>query len=318
MRTYNRLFMLALAISMVGGCDDTWGDDDAHTCVPAPSPVEDADGALALGRFRWACVNSGDPTCGSGNFPYAVAMGARFNLDFSTDSDVPDSVGDPELSAIGNALVRTGAAFSAPVPGVATVVAVSDEAAIDFIELEVQPVTLLTLSRTLPPPPTDEWGCTSREPPPTEGGRPDLEVGESANVQAMPYAGSTRLGGSLEYSWESLTPQIVGVSSGAGRFARLDGLTEGVGRVVVRGGDHEETFEIRVDAPPPTSEPETGSDDETGAGGDGTGSTSGGEEGTTGESSSGGEDETSGGEDESTTGGGDEETDTDGTSGGAT
>ncbi len=303
MRTQKRLFILALAMVTAGGCDDSWSDDsgDEHQCVPVSNPVESAAGALSQGRFKWICVNSGDPTCGSRSFPNAVAAGARFNLDFSTNTSLPAGVGDPRLSAIGDALVDSGSGFSAPVPGVATVVAVSEEAAIDFIEVEVLSVTRLTLSRTLPEPTADEWGCTPGDPRPSEGERPDLFLGENFAVQVMPYAGSTRLSGSLEYTWESLTPEILFVSETGGRVARIDGLSEGVGRLVVRGGGHEETFEVRVDAvpiedPPETGDGSTGGDDGSTGGDDGSttgddGSTSGGS--TSGGSTSGGE--TSGG-----------------------
>lgn len=314
MRTEKRLFIFALAILTAGGCDDSWGDDgdDEHECATPSSPIERASGALSNGRFEWICLEGSDPTCGSRVFPLAVAAGARFSLDFRTSSELPAGVGDPMLSAVGASLVGgDGTGFSAPLPGVATVVAVSEEAAIDFIEVEVLSVTRLSLSRTLPPPEPNEWGCTPGAPSPAEGERADLVVGDSFTVQVMPYAGSTRLGGGLDYTWESLTPDVLVVSNPGGRVARIDGLSEGIGQLVVRGGGHEEVFDVRVDAAPIPDETESagtdgstgGEDGSTGGEGESTGDggTTGGADGTTGdeEGTTGGEEGTTGGEETS-------------------
>ena len=212
------------------------------------------DGELELGRFRWECIGEADPTCGTGNFPLAIAVTGQFRLEFSPSSDLPSGLGLINLSPVGdrlgppdNAPVTTDI-FEAKSSGIVTVVATTETQAVDFTDLDLREVDRLTVSRALPPPTPNEWGCTPGDPPPGEGASADTFVGEGARVQAMPYSGDTRLAGNLVYEWESLSPELLSVDPLGGREARLDGLSEGVAQLAVRAGGHEEIVEIVIEA----------------------------------------------------------------------
>ena len=83
-----------LAVLLVGGCNaDLSLCPDGDQCdPPPPTPVSETRGAMAVGTFRWDCVGPGDATCGTGEFPTAVAVGGRFDLDFSSSFQVPDEI----------------------------------------------------------------------------------------------------------------------------------------------------------------------------------------------------------------------------------
>lgn len=267
-----------MALSGIAGasCSGDGSDSGEHECTPVRTPVEFAFGQLSLGTFRWVCVGEGDPTCGSGGFPAAVAVGSRFNLTFTEDADLPNEIGANFLEPVSDVVVPDGTGFRVERSGVVTMVALSSNAAVDFVDLELRSVSRITLSRLPDPPGTDEWGCEVAAPAPAEGDSADTYVGEGATVQAMPYADSTRLAGSLQYEWESLTPEVLTVTPYAGREARLDGKTVGTARIAIRAGDHEEIVEVTVEEAPPsadsggeTGDVDTGGTDDTGTGGTG-------------------------------------------------
>ena len=250
---------MALAGAVGASCNGDSGDPSEHVCTPVTEPIEFTFGQLRLGSFRWVCVGEGDPTCGNGGFPAAVAVGGRFNLTFTEDGDLPNEIGSVVVQPVSDAIVPDGTGLRAERSGVVTMVALSNDAAVDFIDLELRSVSRITLSRLPDPLGPDEYGCEVAQPGPAEGDPADTYVGEGATVQAMPYADSTRLAGSLQFEWESLTPEVLTVTPYAGREARLDGKQVGRAEIMIRAGGHEEIVEVMVTEAPP--DPDTGTDD---------------------------------------------------------
>lgn len=291
-----RLTVAALALAL--GCNGS--------TEPAP-PVQETTGLLGNGVFRWDCVSAADPTCGTGVFPLAVALGSRFDLVFVGDGDLPDELGSIVLEAVSpTRLPYATGGFEASLAGDVSVVAFGSGYVVDYVTLDVRPVDDFLLGEPeeeVDPDETcedldsddvcDGTGGVESDPPVS------LVVGEVTTVRVRPFGGGADLAGALDYTWESLAPEVVSVASWTGqRSARLTVLGLGVARISVSAGGYAEVFEIEVqDAPPePGTSTEgdtegatsdTGTSDDSGTSGSGSESDSGSESGS--ESGSGSE-----------------------------
>ncbi len=254
-----RFSPLIIAV-LLCGCDGWSVDGIANECTRPPTPVERESGELGLGNFRWQCRGKGDPTCGSGEFPDAVAVGSSFNLTFSRGSRLPDEVSVLGIEPVGDSHVTKGLGYTVERAGRVTMVAMSHDAAVDFLELQLDAVDRISVSHLQEfAAPSDNLCNDAPLPSPHEGRRLEIFVGEPAEVQALPYSErGSRLGGNLEYEWESLTPDLVAVVPHAGRHAQLEPLAEGMAQVAVRAGGHEEVVEFEIEIAPERSGSESG------------------------------------------------------------
>jgi hypothetical protein len=243
-------------------------------------PVQETSGLLGNGVFRWDCVTSADPTCGTGEFPTWVALGARFDLEFSPDVDVPDELGDFSLEPVSpTRLVAEGVAFEGREAGEVDVVALGGGYAIDYVPLTFVAVDDLELGQ--PQEETcdydydhdgacDGTGTVVVDPPVS------LVLGEEVEVRARVLGRGLSLAGALEYEWESLTPELVQLGQLHGRSARVSVLAMGLARISVRAGDYVEVFELEVQEPPPEPATGTGTDGESEGSGTDAGTSDGG------------------------------------------
>lgn len=281
-------FALLTATAALGGCLNE-----------ADPIVEETDGVLGLGTFRWGCTSNADTTCGTGDFPTAVALGGRFDLSFIGSTDLPEEVRLRDIQPASRDRISQIPEFNAVVEGRVSMSAMSSRGElIDFVTLTVLPVDQLSLSLAQEDDHEDvSCGfiyCQEIPPPgPMEGGDVAMYVGDSPRVQTMPYANGSRLAGTLDYQWESLTPDLLRVGNVQGREAQLWANGEGNAQLRITAGGHEEIIEVFIAGPPPPDpdmdeEPPRRNppeDDDTGTGGDESGS--GDESGTGGESTGG-------------------------------
>jgi hypothetical protein len=313
--TTTRMGLAAVALGwLLGGC--TGGPE------PIAPPVQETGGLLGNGVFRWICVTSADPTCGTGAFPTWVALDAQFDLAFIPDADVPDDLSAFSLEPVSSArLTRDPVAFEGRLAGEVSVVALGGGYAIDYVSLTFAPVDDLMLGQPEGPDECDYdydldgvcdgTGTVVVDPPVA------LVLGDNLEVRARALGRGESLAGALDYAWESLTPEILTVTYTHGRTADLSVRGMGLARLSVRAGDYVKVFEYEVQEPPPEpgtgtegesdgSGTETSSDDDFGTGtGDGSGSgTDGGSE-SSGSGTDGGSESSTGGEtDGATTTGG--------------
>ena len=300
----------ALGLALVGGCSGSSPELDP--------PVQETTGLLGNGAFRWVCVTPADPTCGTGVFPTAIAVGASFDLEFTGSVELPDDLGLITLEPVSpTRLVRVNASLEGQLDGDVSMVALGGGYGIDYVPLTFRTLDDLELGEPEPEPddPCDDDAnsdgvCDGTGGVVTDPGV-ELVLGELTEVRVRALGGGEALAGAIEYTWESLTPELVEITYTSGRSARISVLGLGAARLSVRAGDYVEVFEYEVqEAPPEPEDTEThGNDDtssdDTSATGDDTGSGSGGAEGSGSESGSASE---SGGASESGTSG-----DTDGT-----
>jgi hypothetical protein len=291
----------ALALVLAGGCSDS---------TELAAPVQETTGLLGNGVFRWVCLTSADPTCGTGVFPTMVALNARFDLEFTGSSDLPEDLGLFTLEPVSpTRLARMNASLEGQLAGDVSVVALGGGYGIDYVSLSFLPVDDLLLGEPEPEPsgPCDDDSNSDGVCDGTGGVVSDPEVslvlGELANVRVRAFGEGADLAGAIEYDFESLTPEIAVLTSAVGRRAQLDVLAMGTARISVRAGDYVEVFEYEVQEPPPdpgtgtgTAGESEGSDTDVGSGsgldtgtstGSGSGSDTGAESGSGSESGTG-------------------------------
>ena len=285
-------------------------------CLNEADPiVEETDGVLGLGTFRWECTSSADTTCGTGNFPNLVALGGRFDLTFMGSPDLPDEVRHGGIEPASRDRITQTPNYTALVEGSVSMAAVSSQGhLIDYVSLTVRPVGELSLSLAQ----EDDHEDVScgfiycqeiPAPGPMEGGDVAMFVGDAPRVQTMPYSASgLRLAGTLDYQWESLTPDLLTVSNVQGREAQLRAMAEGTAQLRITAGGHEQLIDVYIASPPPP-DPDTPEEpprrnppeDDTGTGGE---DESGSDSGSGNESGTGGSDESGTDGDESGSTGG--------------
>lgn len=76
--------LLLVAVLALGGCLDDCGGDAPYDPQPGP-------GELGNGEFHYRCIGDGDPACSGGStvgdFPARVAVGGRFELQYTWNDD---------------------------------------------------------------------------------------------------------------------------------------------------------------------------------------------------------------------------------------
>ncbi len=264
-------------------------------CTGEPAPVvEETGGQLGNGVFRWSCVNATDPTCGTGEFPSAAAVGSRFGLEFFPGQDLPGEIGTFVVEPVSpTRLGSEHGAWMARRVGSISIVAIGHGYAVDYISLgllEIDGVRLVHASGNSECVDDDLDGNCDPVSRAVFDGVVFLE--QDMRVGAQPLHGGTDLGGAVEYQWESMTPDVLVVTPTADNRAGLRGLALGPARLRVQAGDHAEIIEITIEESPepdPLDTTGTGDGDPTGSGTD-TGPDSGSETGSDSGSDSGTED----------------------------
>lgn len=234
-----------LGVALAAACsDDGGGGSPAH-------------GDLGYATFRWECAGPGDIAClpeKVEGFPRTVALGARFEASFVLDDSVPiqleagrlDLVG-PKASLVSSTeggydyegSVGPSATLSALEAGQITLRAMAqDDSVADYVTLSLLPVTSLAVVRDC-----IVEGCSDG----IDGGAVGpVIVGEDIGLRAEPYGDGALLVGSLDYGWESLSPEVATVGSDGGHRATLEPLREGTAFVRVTAGEVEDTVAIMV------------------------------------------------------------------------
>jgi hypothetical protein len=212
-------------------------------------------GDLGFATFRWECAGSGDVACVPeqvAGFPRGVAVGASFEASFVLDDDLPRPLEEGWLALVGPKAEEVSsspgadgydgssrARFTALEAGEVTLMAMaSDETVADHVTLSLRPVSSLAVVRDC-----RSGGCEAE----VDGGVVgSASTGERIDVRAEPYGDGVLLVGDLDYTWESLTPELAEVASSYGHVATLELLGEGTAYVRVAGGGAEDTVAITV------------------------------------------------------------------------
>lgn len=88
-----------------------------------------------------------------------------------------------------------------------------------------------------------------------------IPLGDSVSGRPVAYHDGNRLQGSIDYSFRSLDPEIIELTSASDQTVQLEGRRPGVGLLEVSGLGHTQTFEFKVERgtrtnPPTPDEPE--------------------------------------------------------------
>ena len=265
----------ALATLTGVGCGDPFTNEPAK------------EGELGVGNFLYRCVGDSDPYCDEGgtadDFPEAIAVGGRFNLDYNQDIDgaVPRvKSGSDAIVSDGNALVmaRAGYGVVLATEGFGDVV--------DLLHISGRDVTRIAVTT-----------MDSQELQTIE-----LAPGERIALQARPQDDlRTTLGGALDYAWQSDDESIFEIASAdLDESVEIEAVAAGTAMLLVSTGMFTQMIEVEVDGDAGTTGDTGDTDDTEGM----TDDTDGDTESTTGDTG-----ETEGETDESTDG------ETDGTTG---
>ncbi|MEX1364021.1 MAG: hypothetical protein AB1Z98_12900 [Nannocystaceae bacterium] len=257
-RRWNRVVavLVALVTTAVSGCSS----EEITGQAPV---VEESVGQLGQGTFRWVCVDQSDSTCGTGVFPYAVAVGSRFAMSFTPKPGLPPEVSSYVIEAVSPRIVGEGpGGFEASVEGQVSMLVTGGAYGVDYVVLRTRPVARLELQLADP-----EGGASLDSPSMSLA-----QVGESNRIEAVPYYEGERLAGALTYRFENLSPQLISLSGASGNEISVFGVREGLARIAVTAGDYSEIVQVHVaEAPPEPPEPP----DPTTAGSDTDGSSTG-------------------------------------------
>ncbi len=207
----------------------------------------DANGDLGYANFRWECSGAGDLACEpdwEDEFPRAIALGSRFDADFSLSTRIPDELDRGSLVFASNLGVRaTSGDFEAMEPGRVTLMALtSDDAVADFAAVDIRPVDALYVV----------YDCDSVGGD-AQCGRSVSEVqvvGEPIDVRVQPSGDGEALVGQLDYEWEVLTPGRLEMSGGDDNDndVTLLPVAPGPAELVVRTGEVERHLTLMIQA----------------------------------------------------------------------
>lgn len=232
-----------LGVALATACSDRGADGGVGS------------GDLGFATFRWECAGAGDVACVPeqvAGFPRGVAVGASFEASFVLDDDLPRPIEPGRLELAGSKAEELSsspggdgydgsarARFTAREAGEVTLMAMaSDDTVADHVTLSLRPVSSLAVVRD----------CRSRScDEGVDGGAVgSASAGERIDVRAEPYGDGVLLVGDLDYTWESLTPELAEVSISDGHVATLELSGEGTAYVRVAGGGAEDTVAIEV------------------------------------------------------------------------
>lgn len=212
----------ALATLLGVGCGDPFTNEPAK------------EGELGVGNFLYRCVGDSDPYCDEGgtadNFPEAIAVGGRFNLDYNQDIDgaVPQvKSGSDAIVSDGNALVmaRAGYGVVLAVEGFGDVV--------DLLHIPGRDVTRIAVTT-----------MDSQEVQTIE-----LAVGERIALEARPQDDlRSTLGGSLDYTWQSDDETVLEIASAdLDESVEIEAVAPGTATLLVSTGMFTQMIPVEVE-----------------------------------------------------------------------
>jgi hypothetical protein len=232
-----------LGVALATACSDRGADGGVGS------------GDLGFATFRWECAGAGDVACVPeqvAGFPRGVAVGASFEASFVLDDDLPRRIEPGRLELVGPKAEEVSsspggegydgssrARFTTLEAGEVTLMAMaSDDTVADHVTLSLRPVSSLAVVRD----------CRSRScDGAVDGGAVgSVSAGDRIDVRAEPYGNGVLLVGDLDYTWESLTPELAEVTRSDGHVATLELRGEGTAYVRAAGGGAEDTVAIEV------------------------------------------------------------------------
>lgn len=212
----------ALATLVGVGCGDPFTNEPAK------------EGELGVGNFLYRCVGDSDPYCDEGgtaeNFPEAIAVGGRFNLDYNQDIDgaVPRvKSGSDAIVSDGNALVmaRAGYGVVLAVEGFGDVV--------DLLHIPGRDVTRIAVTTM------DSQELQSIE----------LAPGDRIALRARPQDDlRSTLGGSLDYAWASDDEAVFEIASAdLDESVEIEAVAPGTAMLMVSTGMFTQMIPVEVE-----------------------------------------------------------------------
>lgn len=220
-----------------------------------------SDGSLGFATFRWQCAGTGDVACVPGrvdDFPRTVAVGASFEAGFVLDERVPNELEPGRIELVGPKAESSGSyggsygdsygddahtavsrTFLALEEGEVSLLAMADDETVaDYTELSLIPVSSLAVVQD----------CRARE---CEAGVDGdaisaVTAGDRIDLRVEPFGGGALLVGDLDYTWESLAPEVAELEVIDGHVATLQGKQAGTAYLRVWGGGVEDTVAIEV------------------------------------------------------------------------
>jgi hypothetical protein len=217
-------------------------------------------GALGFATFRWECAGEGDAACAAtdvAGLAGGVALGSTFAVSFVLNDEVPREVEAGWLELVGSSraqelsssngssyddydgLRSPSGSFRASAEGQVTMMAFAqDDTVADYTTVWIQPVTSLGVVRD----------CRTRTCVNASDGEAlgSVIAGQIIDVRVEAYGDAELLVGAIDYTWESLTPEVAAVVEGGGPVVGLDLLAEGTAYLRVQGGGLEDTVAITV------------------------------------------------------------------------
>lgn len=211
------------ALILLGACD---GDEGSGALVP-----HELNGELGRGDFEYLAIDDSDAMLDPSALPAAIAVGARFDLDFT--AAVALAASGVSVHS-GSAFVSThGATFEVDLPGRFVMLAIHQGHVVDLAHLTSRPVSDVVVEDT------DGYVLTELT----------LAVGEVAELRALPLDDEARLlAGALQYDWTTDDASVVEVR-GAGldpRRVMLTAHAPGMVDVQVRTGEATERLSVLV------------------------------------------------------------------------
>jgi hypothetical protein len=219
----------------VGGCREGSGSGS-----PTGFPPE-LNGELGRGDFRYRCLDESDAYCEADTFPAAIALGARFDLDYEPGTPL-------SLSGLS---VESGSAFAEELGDVYEVrdagrfvmLAVHQGEVVDLVHVLSQPMVDIAIE--------DAAGFVLPEL--------RLGLGETMELEALPLDPSGRLlAGSLQYQWRVEAPEAASLRAPGldPRRIVVTGEASGDTMLTVAVGEVEQTIPLRVDDESPRLPPD--------------------------------------------------------------
>lgn len=212
-------------------------------CSSSEPEVARLEGVLGYAEFILRC--GGNEGCAADDTP-AFAVGSTFDFDVEVRSDFPFH------EAGANVDIHRGDAQFIQGSELQTVMAISNHSdgyLIDYAYVHLYEANSFELvAAETDSLPRDDDGFT-------------IALGNTVSGRAVAYHDGNRLLGSIDYSFRSLDPEILELTSASNQTVELEGRRPGVGLLEVSGLGHTQTFEFRVEQgtrtnPPTPDEPE--------------------------------------------------------------
>lgn len=216
-------------------------------------------GRLNAGDFAWVCLDDTDSACPSELFPSQIAVGARFDLEFTPHDDTPASGPFVYVPANPDRLERSGPqgqeSFIVVAAGELDVVVVADGYGVDLVSLLARPINSLRLDALDDPaePFAPGVDCTPQicgEIPPGVAVDAWIPRGEVIRYESVIGYEGRPLAGVVPREWEVGDPEALSLDNRQGAQADLLGHRIGVTSLRIGAGSFERMAYVGVYEPP--------------------------------------------------------------------